>query len=89
VSEELVIELLALTLQTTGLLVAPVLTSVVVVGIVVNILQTITQIRDPALAFIPKLVVAGLVLVITAAWSLQIMSSFCRNMMQLAGRGMF
>lgn len=88
-TEELVIELLVMTLQTMGLLMAPTLIGIVVVSVLVNILQTITQIKDPALAFIPKVIVSAVILVATAAWSMQILNGFCTDMILLAGRGAF
>jgi flagellar biosynthetic protein FliQ len=88
-TEELLIELLFMTMRTTGLLAGPTLVGVVVIGIVINVVQTITQIRDPALAFIPKVVCAAIILLLTASWSLQIMASFSKTMIHLAGRGAF
>ena len=88
-TEELVIEVLVMTMKTIGLLIAPVLIGVVVIGILINILQTITQIKDPALAFAPKIVVAAVIMMVTAAWSLQILGAFCTDMITLAGRGVF
>ena len=88
-TEELLSELLLMTVQTIGLLSAPLLIVVVVVGVVVNILQTITQIRDPALAFIPKVIAAGVVLLMTATWGLRILRTFCEYMMEMVGRGVF
>lgn len=88
-TEELILELLVMTLQTMGLLMAPTLIGVVVIGVIVNVLQTITQIKDPALAFIPKVIAMAVILLATAAWSLQILNTFCTDMILLAGRGAF
>jgi len=88
-TEEMVSELLLMTMQTIGLLVAPTLLAVVVVGVLVNILQTITQIRDQALAFIPKVIAAAVALLMTASWGLQILRAFAEYMMELVGRGVF
>jgi flagellar biosynthetic protein FliQ len=68
---------------------APTLIGIVAVGILINILQTITQIKDPALAFIPKVIVAAVILLATAAWSMQILNAFCTDMILLAGQGAF
>ena len=88
-TEELLSELLLMTMQTIGLLVAPTLIVVVAVGILVNILQTITQIRDPAIAFVPKVIAAAVVVLTTSSWGLQILRGFAEYMMELVGRGVF
>jgi len=88
-TEEMVSELLFMTMQTIGLLIAPTLITVLVVGVLINILQTITQIRDQAIAFVPKLIAAAVVVLLTASWGLQILRAFAEYMMELVGRGVF
>jgi flagellar biosynthetic protein FliQ len=85
-SEEFIIELLALTLQTAGLLAAPVLITAVVVGILTNILQTITQVRESAVSFVPKLVASAVVLCLAAPWCLQVMRGFFAQVIEIFGR---
>ena len=75
-SEEFVIEIMHFTLYTVALLVTPIIGVVVVVGVVVNILQTVTQIRDQALVFVPKVVAAGIVLLICIPWYFSILEKF-------------
>ncbi|WP_419688257.1 flagellar biosynthetic protein FliQ [Burkholderia theae] len=61
----------------TGLLVcAPVLGSVLLVGLIVSVFQVVTQIQDMSLTFIPKLVTAILVLTTIGAWMLREMAQF-------------
>ena len=88
-TEELLLELMRMTVETIGLLSAPLLIGVTVIGVLVNIVQTITQIRDPSLAFIPKVIAAGVIMVVTAAWGLQTLRTFCEHMMAMVGRGVF
>lgn len=45
---------------------APSLLASVVVGIVTGALQSATQLQEPSLSFVPKLVVCGVVVVLTA-----------------------
>lgn len=86
-SEELVVELLTLTLKTVGLLSAPMLITALVVGIITNLLQTVTQVRDSAVSFIPKLLAAAVVMVVTAPWCLQLLMGYWNHIMELFGRG--
>jgi flagellar biosynthetic protein FliQ len=55
-----------------------------VVGILVNIVQTITQIKDQSLTFVPKLVVVGIILVLAVPWYLQVLEGFVLSMFALA-----
>ena len=52
----------------TGLVVsAPVLGLTMLVGIIISVLQVVTQIHDASLTFVPKLVTAGLCLIVFGA----------------------
>ena len=58
------------------LLCAPLLAVVLVVGLVVSILQVITQVQDPSVSFVPKLVVFVVALVLLAPWMLDKLTSY-------------
>ena len=47
---------------------APVLGASVVVGSVTAIVQAATQVQDPALAFVPRLIAVGAALALGGAW---------------------
>ncbi|MHC4265505.1 MAG: flagellar biosynthetic protein FliQ [Planctomycetota bacterium] len=64
------------TLETALLLVAPVLVTCMVVGIVMTLLQAVTSIRDMTLTIVPKLLSMGLVLLIFGNWMLSLMLKF-------------
>ena len=49
---------------------APILLTVLVVGLVVSILQAATQINEATLSFVPKVVAAVAVLAVTGPWML-------------------
>ena len=57
---------------------APVLLLTLVVGLVINIFQVVTQLQEMSLAFIPKLAVAGIALVVFGGWMLGQLTSFAR-----------
>lgn len=58
------IELVRTALMNTLLLAAPILIAGLVIGLVVSIMQTITQIQEQTLTFVPK--IAGMILVAVA-----------------------
>lgn len=47
---------------------APILLSAVVVGLTISIIQSVTQIQEQTLTFVPKIFAALLVLVVAAPW---------------------
>lgn len=61
----------------TGLIVsAPVLGLTMLIGIVISILQVVTQVHDTSLTFIPKLVTAGIALIVFGGWMLRKLMQF-------------
>ncbi|HVE54303.1 MAG TPA: flagellar biosynthetic protein FliQ [Ramlibacter sp.] len=61
----------------TGLIVCgPLLALTMLVGIAISVVQVITQIHDASLTFIPKLVTAGLCLIVFGAWMLRKLTQF-------------
>jgi flagellar biosynthetic protein FliQ len=75
-TEELVMHLSTEALKTAALLSAPMLGSALAVGLIVSILQAITQINEQTLTFIPKMIVIGVVLLIAGPWMLDVMQGF-------------
>lgn len=59
-------------------LAAPFLLTALVVGLVIGILQSLTQIQEQTLTFVPKLVVMGLVFLIALPWMLQRIVGYTR-----------
>lgn len=72
---EQAIEILRQLVMTSLLVVAPILLSSMLVGILVSLFQSVTSIQEQTLTFVPKLITVGVVLVFSAPWVL-------RNMMQ-------
>ncbi|WP_310566780.1 flagellar biosynthesis protein FliQ [Hydrogenophaga sp.] len=58
---------------------APVLITVLVVGLVVSVFQAITQIHEATLSFVPKLVAAIAVFTIAGPWMLTTLVEFIRS----------
>ncbi|KIU02509.1 MULTISPECIES: flagellar biosynthesis protein FliQ [Frigoribacterium] len=60
----------------TGKLAAPVLITSLVVGFAISLLQSITQIQEVTLSFVPKAVAVGIALIVTGHWMISEMVSF-------------
>jgi len=58
------------------LLVGPFLLVGLLVGVVIGLLQAMTQINEATLSFIPKLLAIGLVLLLSGQWMLQKLMAF-------------
>ena len=77
---EFAVELLRLVIMISLKLVAPLLGTAIAVGILVSLLQTITSINDQTLTFVPKLVVVGMVMIMTAPWLIRTLIDFTVSM---------
>ena len=69
------------TLWTTVLVAAPVLLVALVVGLLVSILQVVTQIQEMSLSFVPKLFAVVGVLMLAGPWLLRQLLTFASGMM--------
>jgi len=59
---------------------APVLITALVVGFAVSLVQSITQIQEVTLSFVPKVVAIGFALLVTGHWMISEMVSFTHQM---------
>jgi flagellar biosynthetic protein FliQ len=75
-SEDQVMALAAETLKTMMLVAGPMLIAAMVIGIIVSVLQAITQINEATLTFIPKMIAIILVLVIMAPWMMEVLQNY-------------
>ncbi|KPK45156.1 MAG: hypothetical protein AMJ65_00680 [Phycisphaerae bacterium SG8_4] len=64
------------TLETAMLVLAPILLTCMVVGVVVTLLQAVTSIRDMTLTIVPKLLAVGVVMLVCGGWTLGIILKF-------------
>ncbi len=61
----------------TGLLVClPVLGLTMLVGLLISILQVVTQVQEMSLTFVPKLVTAAISLIVFGPWILRTLTAF-------------
>lgn len=66
-----VIEIVTQMLGVATRLAAPILLVSLVIGVVISILQTITQIQEMTLTFVPKLIGVAAILVFGGSWMLR------------------
>ena len=67
------------TLKTMMLIGGPMLLAAMVIGIIVSILQAITQINEATLTFIPKMIAIILVLLVMAPWMLEVLQNYSQE----------
>lgn len=70
-SEIQVLEVLRGGFEIAAKIAGPLLLSALVLGVVISLLQTITQIQEMTLTFVPKIVAAGLILLVFGSWMIQ------------------
>lgn len=75
-SHQLVIDLSRDAILTALMVAAPMLLIALGVGLVVSIIQSVTQIQEQTLTFVPKLVLVGGVFIVGMPWLLQILIKF-------------
>ena len=80
--EELILNLGQETLKTAALLATPMLIGALVIGLIISVLQAVTQINEATLTFIPKMMVVGLVMVISAPWMMDILGNFTTGLFE-------
>jgi flagellar biosynthetic protein FliQ len=61
---------------------APLLVTVLVVGLVVSVLQAATQINEATLSFVPKVVAAVVVLAVAGPWMLNTLVEYIQRTLQ-------
>ena len=62
----------------------PALAVSLVVGLLVSVFQTVTSLQDQTISYVPKILLVGLAIVLTMAFSLQQAVEFTRRMISHA-----
>ena len=61
---------------------APILLSAIIIGLSVSIIQSVTQIQEQTLTFVPKIFGALLVLVVSAPWMIDMFTTNVKELFQ-------
>ncbi len=76
---ELVVDIGRNSLYTMLLVAAPMLGAGLLIGVVVSILQAVTQVNELTLTFVPKIVGVALAVVIFLPWIIRILANYTTN----------
>jgi len=79
-SQDLVLQIFTSSMKTAMLVMAPVLLTTMVVGLIVSIFQAATQIHEMTLTFVPKILAVAACLLILFPWMLNQLTSFTINL---------
>ena len=75
-----VIEIATQTMVVALKLCAPILLTALAVGFTISLFQSMTQIQEFTLAFVPKVIAVGLALVASGNWMLQTLINFTQDL---------
>lgn len=62
---------------------APILLTALLVGFLISLFQAATQIQEPTLSFVPKMIAVSVALLITGNWVLSQLVSFTHQLFQM------
>src|SRR5207253_997529 len=82
---DLALDLCRRALELAVLVMAPLLLAALTAGVVAGLFQAATQIQEPTLAFVPKLVALGLSLLVFGPWITDRLRVFMSETIQLIG----
>jgi flagellar biosynthetic protein FliQ len=76
VSHVLIVDLARNMIMTALLIASPMLVVALAVGLIVSIIQAVTQIQEQTLSFVPKLVAVAVTFIVALPWIIQIMVKY-------------
>ena len=76
-------ELMAHLLWSCLMIAAPVVVAVMVVGLIVSVIQVATQVQEMTLGYVPKLLVATVVLIAIGPWMIHRITEFAIDAIRL------
>jgi len=80
VNDTAIIEIAMQTMVVALKLSAPILVTSLVIGFAISLFQSMTQIQEFTLAFVPKLVGVGVALILSGNWMLQTLVTFTQDL---------
>lgn len=82
-TSDFIIGLARQAIETLLLVSLPVLILSLIVGLVISLFQAVTQIQEMTIAFVPKIMVTFLSLLIFGAWMIGKLTDFTREVIQM------
>ena len=77
---QLIVDMGRKAILTAGLLAMPVLAAGLIVGLLVSIIQAVTQIHEMTLTFIPKIIAIAAVLYFLLPWMLKVLLHYTSSL---------
>ena len=84
-SDQAIVEIMTQALLTAAKISAPILVTAVGVGVVMGLIQSVTQVQEQALAFVPKFLAVGAVIALSGSWMLAQIVALAEQLLVLAG----
>lgn len=82
---DLALRLLTDTLLSAAKMSAPILLATLVIGLLISIVQVVTQIQEMTLTFVPKLIVVVVVCMGLGSWMLSVAMELAIRLFEIAG----
>lgn len=79
-----VINILSRALWTAAAIAGPILIASLVIGVVIGLVQSVIQVQEPTLTFVPKLIGIGLVLLMGGNWMMGRLTEHFQELMAIA-----
>lgn len=79
-TDNAVVQIALKTMMVALQLSAPILVTALVVGFTISLFQSMTQIQEFTLAFVPKVVAVGVALLVSGNWMLHTMIAFTQDL---------
>jgi flagellar biosynthesis protein FliQ len=77
-----VTEIATQTMLVAAKVAAPVLLTALLVGFMISLFQAATQIQEPTLSFVPKMIAVAIALLVTGNWVLSELVSFTNQLFE-------
>lgn len=78
----LVTDLARNAIMVAAMLAAPMLIVALIIGLLVSIFQTVTQIQEQTLSFVPKLAGVGITFLVALPWMLQLLVEYTAQLLR-------
>ncbi|MBU3565306.1 flagellar biosynthetic protein FliQ [Polynucleobacter sp. MWH-HuK1] len=75
-----ILDLVFQALRMAGILAGPILMALLVVGLIIGILQAATSVNESTVAFVPKLIVFGIVILLIGPVSLSLFLDYIKEL---------
>ncbi|MCU1486173.1 MAG: fliQ [Actinomycetia bacterium] len=81
-TDSTVIDIAIQTMMITAKLAAPILIVSLAIGVAVSLLQSVTQVQEYTLTFVPKLAGIAIVIVVAGSWMLHQLIAFTQDLFE-------